>query len=189
MKQLASEALEILYSYSQILFKWNEKVNLTSYKLDEFFTIGVFDVMVLNAVLEGKNIREVADVGTGYGLPGVVLKIINPDLKVTLIDASEKKIAFLEYVSKILRLDFDIVMKKLPAQDWEKSFELIVSKASMKEKMLIKVAEKHLLKGGYLMYFHGEAPLCEYKTFPLKGKIFYKRQNKTFSNLIIREKI
>lgn len=189
MKQLTTDTLKILNSYVDILYKWNDKLNLTSYTKEEFYNIGVFDCQVLLEVVEQLHIMKLADVGTGYGLPGLVLKILRPDLNIALIDASEKKIAFLEYVSKILKLDFKIYKKRLPDKMWDKRFEVLVSKASMKEDMLIKVANIHMEKDAKLIYFHGVTPLQSFSAFPVIGKVTYKRKDDSISNIIIRKKI
>jgi len=190
MKQLTSEALKKLETYVEILYKWNDKLNLTSYSRQEFFDKGVFDCIVLLELLRCLKVNCIADLGTGYGLPGVVIKILDPSVSVTLIDVSEKKIAFLEYVSKILKLDFDINKKRLPDKKWGRQFNVIVSKASMKEEMLLKVAEIHLEKGGKLINFHGiSSTPVKSLSLPVIGNIFYRRKDKSCSNLIVREKL
>lgn len=189
MKQLTDETLKTLNSYVELLYKWNDRLNLTSYTKREFYNIALVDCRVLLELLKGLKIKQFADVGTGYGLPGVVLKILDPSLEITLIDVSEKKIAFLEYVSKILKLDFEIFKKKLPDKVWDRKFEVVVSKASMKEEMLIKVARQHLKKEGKLIYYHGKTPLGDFSDFPLIGKITYKREDRTASNILIRKGI
>lgn len=189
MKQLTDETLKILNTYVELLYKWNDRLNLTSYTKREFYSVALVDCWVLLELLKGLKIKQFADVGTGYGLPGVVLKILDPSLEITLIDVSEKKIAFLEYVSKILKLDFKIYKKKLPDKSWVKQFDVIVSKASMKEEMLIKVARQHLKKEGKLIYYHGMTLPGDFSDFPLIGKITYKREDRTVSNILIRKGI
>lgn len=188
MKQLSQEALKTLNSYTEILYKWNKKFNLTALTEEEFYKVAVIDSLTLLTVLQNLKIRCFADVGTGYGLPGMVLKITDPSLNVTLIDASEKKIAFLEFVSKILKLKVDIQKKRLPDKNWERLFSCIVSKASMKEDLLIKTANVLLEKGGYLIYYHGMNKPTSSKILPIKGVITYRRENGTLSNIIIRKK-
>lgn len=188
MKQSPSETLKKLKTYVEILYKWNSKLNLTSYTEQEFYDIGVFDCEVLLKLLEHQKIYDIADVGTGYGNPGVIIKIMNPSISVALIDVSEKKIAFLEYVSKILKLDFDIYHKRLPDKQWGKQFKAIVSKASMKEEMLLKVAETHLQTAGKLINFRGLTYPATSLSFKIIGNIFYRRKDDSCSNLMLREK-
>lgn len=185
MKQFGEERMALLKRYVNILYKWNEKINLTSYSEREFYDIALIDCIVLLKVLKRLSIKDITDIGTGYGMPGIVLKILEPAIKVTLIDSSEKKIAFLEYVSKILKLDCEVYNRRLPDRNWPYKFRAIVSKASMKEERLIKVCESHLERGGYLLYFHGLTEPMKATNFPIKGKITYKRGN-NLSNLVLR---
>ncbi|MCX7770525.1 MAG: 16S rRNA (guanine(527)-N(7))-methyltransferase RsmG [Proteobacteria bacterium] len=186
MKQLPMETLKMLNSYMEILFKWNKKVNLTSYTKEELIDIGILDAYVLTKVLYKLNIKEILDVGTGYGMPGIIVKIFQPSINVSLLDGSEKKIAFLEYVSKILHIPMNIYFKHLPDKNWDKKFSCIVSKASMKEEKLIYIARGLLNKGGYLIYFSSSAPKRD-NNLNVLGCIFYKRKIGN-SFIIIRKK-
>lgn len=187
MKQLPKEALQLLNSYIEILMKWNRKINLTSYTREELLEIGVFDAFVLKELLRSLDIKRILDVGTGYGMPGIIIKILDPSIDVSLLDGSEKKIAFLEYVSKILHIPMTIYFKYLPDKNWNKKFDCIVSKASMKEKALIEITHKMLSKDGKLIYFSSKEPVKS-DILPLFGAIFYKRKIKE-SYIIIRKKI
>jgi 16S rRNA (guanine527-N7)-methyltransferase len=188
MKQLPAEPLKLIENYADIVFKWNSKINLTSYTRKEFFDTGIFDCSVLLCILDSLEIREIADIGTGYGMPGMALKILKPDLTVHLIDASEKKIAFLEYAGKILNLNVGIHLRKLPDSSWKRQFGCIVSKASMKEDNLLKTAYGMLPEKGRLIYFAGLEPPVSSPRFRFLGNVFYQRPNKTFSRITMREK-
>lgn len=188
MKQLTEETLKTLNSYTEVLYKWNKKFNLTALTEEEFYKVALIDSLALYEVLKYLKIRSLADIGTGFGLPGMVLKIVDPSLEVTLIDASEKKVAFLEFVSKILKLELEIQNKRLPDKNWNRLFCCIVSKASMKEGLLIKTTNALLERGGSLIYYHGMSKPVNSEILPLKGVISYKRENGTLSNIIIRKK-
>ncbi len=188
MKQLPTKTLEILDSYIDILMKWNEKINLTSYTRDELINIGIVDAFVALEVLKMLKVKEVLDLGTGYGMPGVVIKILCPSMRVALLDSSEKKIAFLEYVSKILKIPMDIYLKRLPDREWEKKFNCIISKASMKEERLLDITNKIIIPKGYLVYYSSCEPKKNDKDFEVKGAIYYKRNDKG-SYIVVRQKI
>lgn len=189
MKQWPVTTLKTLESFADIVFRWNEKINLTSYTKAEFFSTGVYDCTVLLEVLNLLEIKELADIGTGYGMPGMVLKILNPALSIHLVDASEKKIAFLQYISKILNVRVEIHQKKLPDPSWKRRFSCIVSKASMKENRLIKTANDMLSFNGRLIYFGGQTSPEPSKRLPLEGAVFYKREDNTYSKILIRKAI
>lgn len=186
MKQYPQERLQALEEYIELVMKWNKKINLTSYTKEELVKIGVFDAMVLLELLKILKIDEIIDIGTGYGMPGVVLKILSPSLNVHLLDGSEKKIAFLEYVSKILHIPMTIYFKRLPDKRWGKKFNCIVSKASMQEKELLNVCSNIMASQGFLIYYAKKEPKrnCH---LPVVGSIFYKREIGD-SYLVVRRK-
>lgn len=87
---LREEQIAGLDRYRQLLWSWNEKMNLTRHTtLEKFVTRDVFDSVQLAALLAPD--ERVLDVGTGGGVPGVVLAILRPDLAVSLCESTAKK--------------------------------------------------------------------------------------------------
>ena len=93
-----------LNTYAKLLKEWNEKINLTAITDDEGIAIKHF-LDSMTALLTGKVRGKVIDVGTGAGFPGLVLKIAEPDIKLTLLDSLNKRINFLREVSDKTGLD------------------------------------------------------------------------------------
>lgn len=93
------EAIERLLRFGALLTKWNATHNLTAIRsADELLTYHLLDSLSLAAPLARwmrVGDRRVLDVGAGGGLPGVPLAILRPDLEFTLVDAVQKKVAFL----------------------------------------------------------------------------------------------
>lgn len=86
-----------LYKYMQLLIDWNDNINLTAITNEEDIILKHFiDSAVVNKYLA--NAENLIDVGTGAGFPGLVLKITNPDLNITLLDALNKRVNFLNEV-------------------------------------------------------------------------------------------
>ncbi len=84
-------AIELLDKYARLLWYWNTKLNLTRHTdYDKFAGRDVADSLQLAAHL--RQGEEILDVGTGGGVPGLVLAILRPDLKITLCDSVTKKI-------------------------------------------------------------------------------------------------
>jgi len=92
-----------LYEYMCLLKEWNKKVNLTAITEDEEIITKHF-VDSLTILKYIKNDDLVADIGTGAGFPGIPIKIVNPSIKLTLIDSLKKRIDFLEEVTTNLKL-------------------------------------------------------------------------------------
>ena len=101
--ELKEEQLEKFYLYMNILLEWNEKINLTAITNEEEIILKHFvDSLTINKYIEeGKSI---IDVGTGAGFPGIPIKILRKDLKVTLLDSLNKRINFLNEVIEKLDL-------------------------------------------------------------------------------------
>ncbi len=106
--ELPPEQVERLDKYCRLLWEWNEKLNLTRHTdYEKFAGRDVVDTLQLAAHLrEGE---EVLDVGTGGGVPGVVLTIVRPDLKVTLCDSVAKKARAVEAIVKDLGLEAPVM--------------------------------------------------------------------------------
>ncbi len=106
---LTTEQSERLTMYRTELKRWNARINLTALHDDTEVIYKHFldSVSVLEhfAIAEG---QTVIDVGTGAGFPGVVLKLYVPNIYLTLVEASYKKVAFLKYLISQMGLDSSI---------------------------------------------------------------------------------
>lgn len=101
--ELTEEMLDKLHEYYKLLVEWNEKINLTAItQLNEVYVKHFADSIYGASLLE-KN-STLCDIGTGAGFPALVLKIVRPDLSVTLVDALDKRIKFLNLVVDTLHL-------------------------------------------------------------------------------------
>ncbi|MDR0984795.1 MAG: 16S rRNA (guanine(527)-N(7))-methyltransferase RsmG [Ruminococcus sp.] len=96
--------------YREFLKEYNANVNLTAIIDDEGIWVKHFidSAMVLRQVKIRKNTR-LADIGSGAGFPGAVLKIYRPDLDITLVEATLKKVKFLRDLAEKLNLDLTII--------------------------------------------------------------------------------
>lgn len=97
------EQLGMLYQYMILLLEWNEKINLTAIiEPSEIIVKHFIDSMTILKYID-KN-KTLVDIGTGAGFPGIVLKIVRPDIKITLVDSLNKRILFLDDVIQKLNL-------------------------------------------------------------------------------------
>ena len=117
--EFTEEQLNKFCEYMNLLIEWNEKINLTSIvEPKEIILKHFIDSLTINKYL--KENSTLADVGTGAGFPGIPLKILRPDMKITLVDSLNKRIKFLNEVIEKLNLK-DIVTVHSRIEDFGKS--------------------------------------------------------------------
>jgi len=103
---LTEEMAAQFAAYTRLLLEWNEKMNLTAITDPREIVLKHYaDSLTALAVLDRNTPLRVADVGTGAGFPGLPLKIAAPQWDVTLMDALQKRVGFLQCVTEALRLD------------------------------------------------------------------------------------
>ena len=103
--ELTTDQLKQLERYYELLVEWNEKINLTAItKKEDVYLKHFYDSLTMNKIVDLSKIETMCDIGTGAGFPGLVIKIAFPNIKMTLVDALEKRIKFLNEVIKELGL-------------------------------------------------------------------------------------
>lgn len=102
---LSEDGLKAFGVYLQELLRWNQKGNLTAITSPKDIVIKHFldSLLVVKAVSLEPD-KQLIDIGTGAGFPGIPLKILQPSLKVTLVDSQLKRIRFLEHLVRCLEL-------------------------------------------------------------------------------------
>ena len=98
------EQLQKFYQYMNLLIEWNEKINLTAIVEPKEIILKHF-IDSLTIIPYIKPNESVIDIGTGAGFPGIPIKILREDLKITLLDSLNKRIKFLDEVIKELGLE------------------------------------------------------------------------------------
>ncbi len=156
---LTDKQLEKLEKYYNLLVEWNERINLTRIvEHDEVYLKHFYDSLTLSKVNEyfldlNKDLKLI-DVGTGAGFPGIVLKIVFPNLKVTLLDSLQKRITFLDEVIKELELkDIETVHDR--AEDYAKKhreeYDIVTSRAVANLRVLSELCIPMLKVNGYFI--------------------------------------
>jgi 16S rRNA (guanine(527)-N(7))-methyltransferase RsmG len=104
--RLTDEQLRLLEEYAVRLLEWNKKINLISRRDEEnFWSRHILHCLSLIFKVEIPERVKILDLGTGGGLPGVVLKIVRPDILFTLLDSTQKKINVVKDLVGSLGLD------------------------------------------------------------------------------------
>lgn len=147
--------LQQLEKYYEILIEWNKKINLTGItKLEDVYLKHFFDSATIIKIVDLNKIDNLCDVGTGAGFPGIVIKILFPKIKVTLIDSLNKRINFLNNVIKELEL-VDIVAlherAEIFALNQREKFQLVTARAVAPLNILSEICLPLVKIGGYFI--------------------------------------
>ena len=132
-----------LLIYKELLIKWNNSFNLTSVKNTEIVTHHFLDCLAVIPFIKSSTLL---DVGTGAGLPGIVIAIVNPDIKVSLIDKVGKKITFIKRIIAELEIkNIETYHDRVELLTSEEKYDGIISRAFSNMEVFIK-STKHLIK-------------------------------------------
>ena len=105
---VTDEQLEKLIAYYRLLLEWNEKINLTRHtEVEKFVARDVLDSWQLAQLLDEK--VAILDVGTGGGVPGIILKILRKDLKVAICDSVGKKATAVSEIVAAMGIQVDVL--------------------------------------------------------------------------------
>lgn len=130
---LNDKQLNQLDKYYQLLVEWNKVMNLTGITEEkDVYLKHFYDSLTIVKVIDLIKEETLCDVGTGAGFPGMVLKIVYPDLKVTLVDSLQKRIKFLQKVVDELELkDIELIHSRVEdfAQKNREKFDIVTARA------------------------------------------------------------
>ena len=139
-----------LLIYLNLLIKWNKVFNLISVKsAEEIVTHHFLDCLAVVPYIEGKNIL---DVGSGAGMPGIIIGLCYPEKKITLVDSVGKKTAFLKQTCAELKLsNITVINKRVEDVTTNKLFDSIIARAFSDMQLLIDLT-KHLIENKGIWY-------------------------------------
>ncbi|MCI8346390.1 MAG: 16S rRNA (guanine(527)-N(7))-methyltransferase RsmG [Bacilli bacterium] len=134
---LNEEQKEQLEKFYEILIEENKKINLTRIiEKEDVYLKHFYDSLTIVKETNLKEVKTLCDVGSGAGLPGIVLKIIYPHLKVTLLDSLLKRVNYLNESIKKLKLE-NIEAIHTRSENYQGQFDVVTSRAVANLKKLI----------------------------------------------------
>lgn len=168
---LSEAQQEKLLDYLALLNKWNKVYNLTAVRDPmEMMTLHVLDSLA--SLPAFRNAQNVLDVGAGGGLPGMVLAIARPDMKVSMIDIVHKKTAFLNQVKAELELgNVTVYTKKVQELQVKTPYDVITSRAFADLSDFVNWSGHLLAEGGQFIALKGTAPAEERERLPDPWKV------------------
>ena len=127
--ELAEEQLIKLDKFYHLLIEWNEKINLTRITEEkDVYLKHFYDSLTIAKVVDLSTKETLCDVGTGAGFPGIVLKIVYPNLKITLVDSLLKRVNYLNTIIKDLELE-NINAIHSRGEDFKEKFDVVTARA------------------------------------------------------------
>jgi len=152
---LTNEQLEQLNTYYELLVEYNKVMNLTAItdKKDVYLK-HFYDSLTLTKIIDLNSIDTLCDIGTGAGFPGLVLKIVFPNLKITLVDSLNKRINFLNIVIDKLNLEnIEAIHERAEVfsiNNIEK-YDVITARAVAKLNILLELSIQSIKINGYFI--------------------------------------
>ena len=147
--------------YFDLLYTWNKRINLTSINQNDYITHHLLDSLSISQEIQG---HDILDMGTGGGLPGVVLAIAQPQNNFTLLDARNKKILFLNTVKFALPLaNINPLHSRVEIHQPKVKYSTVITRAFAQIDKIFQLATPVLLKHGRIIAMKGRLDSKEMK--------------------------
>jgi 16S rRNA (guanine527-N7)-methyltransferase len=182
---LDSTQIQSLTEYALLLHKWNTAYNLSAFKtLPDIMVKHIFDCMAIVQPITQQlsvypsNEQTILDVGTGAGLPGIVLAICIPSAHITLLDAVQKKVLFLKQAIATLGLQ-QVQAHGVRIQDWQGRYSIVTARAWTALSDIPTLTAHCIADKGCIAAMKGPRLMNEAETLPDNWEI------KTVHNLVV----
>ncbi len=190
--ELKEIQIKQFYEYMRVLLEWNEKINLTAITDENEIILKHFiDCISIKKYI--KNSDNVIDLGTGAGFPGIPLKIVMPELKITLVDSLNKRINFLnELVNKLELENIETIHVRAEElaknKKYREKFDTIVSRAVAPLNVLTEYTLGFIKVGGKLIAMKGSNARRRNQNGKRSNKCSWWKNTKNRRNNITRHR-
>ena len=178
---ISPEQLQHFEAYASLLVSWNEKMNLTAITDPKEIAVKHFiDSISLLTCCNLPADARLMDIGTGAGFPGIPLKIMRPDLRLTLLDSLNKRLIFLNEVCKDLGLEAELLHARAEEfgqkPEYREQYDIVVSRAVANLPALCEFCLPYVKVGGSFISMKGpdgehELSLAAHAISQLGGKL------------------
>lgn len=165
--RLAPSQLGAFERYEQELLEWNVRINLTAIHEPEQIRVKHFlDSLTCMCAMRDKPIDRVIDVGTGAGFPGIPLKIINPAMRLTLLESVGKKANFCRHIVEVLGLEgVEVIQGRAEVfaldRDHREKYDWALARAVANLPVLVEYLLPFVRMGGAMLAMKGESGPAE----------------------------
>lgn len=157
--EITSEQIQKLETYANLLQEYNKHTNITAITDQKsIYLKHFFDSLTITKIIDLTKYQNLLDIGSGGGFPGIVLKIIYPNLHITLLDSNNKKTNFQKYIIDKLNLNnieainerAEIYIKKSP------KYDIVTARAVSNLNTLSELSIPFVKQDGYFIAMKGE---------------------------------
>ena len=155
---ITDHMLDELEIYKNFLQEYNKHTNLTAITNDEdIYLKHFYDSLTIVKAIDLNRVESLLDIGTGAGFPGMVIKILYPNIKLTLLDANNKKIKFLEELATKLNIDVELIHSRVEeyAKNNLNKFDIVTSRAVANLRILTELSLPLVKVNGYIIALKG----------------------------------
>ena len=165
--EISSDLAEKLQKYAELLKDWNEKINLTAITDDEGIAVKHFlDCLLVSKTADFKNGSKIIDVGTGAGFPGLVIAAAFPDVEVTLLDSTGKKLKAVENMAQemgvtnaeVIHMRAEDAGKK---PEFREKYDFATARAVAELRVLLEYTLPFVKVGGTFLSLKGASAIDE----------------------------
>lgn len=160
--ELEQQTCDQYLEYVALLHKWNQTYNLTAVKQPEqMLSRHVLDSLTVINFIKG---QHCLDIGTGAGLPGLILALALPETHWVLVDSNQKKTRFLKHVKAELGINnVDIVQTRVESFQSEQDFDTMICRAFAPLNRLLELTQHLLIQNNQLLAMKGKQAEDEIK--------------------------
>lgn len=152
--KMSEEQLKLFDIYKEFLRSENEKYNLTRLDTEEL----IYEKYFYNSIIPFAGIdlenKKVLDIGSGSGVPGIILKIVEPTIILTIIESNSKKMSFMQELCKLLNFDgveFILERAEICAPQHKEKFDIVTSRAVSALNVVLEISCQFAKIGGLII--------------------------------------
>ena len=145
--------------YYSFLVEENKKYNLTAItEKEEVYVKHFEDSLLMNQVIDLTKNISICDVGSGAGFPGIPLKICYPNIELTIIEPTQKRVRFLQMLCEKLEIEVNIINDRVEKQanNLEETFDIVTARAVASTNVLLELLVKICKVDGKVVIYKGE---------------------------------
>jgi 16S rRNA (guanine527-N7)-methyltransferase len=158
--RLSSSQIDQFRLYMDKIKAWNKKINITANDQEEDIIVKHFIDSLAGLRYVEENVQNVMDMGTGAGFPGLPIKIIRPELPMTFVDSSKKKMMVLQDICQTLGIDhYKVMDKNIEIIGREKAFretyDVVLVRALASLNIILEYGLPILRNKGHMVIYKG----------------------------------